>query len=190
MTFTEFTSKAYEFIRKNGYVKGETGRKVLENYEYLPNSTMTEVNDFISWLNEKSMSSTSDYFVKLVVMAMSDKFSDKDVNLVCSAINLYFKEIEHSKFASTTKFVGEIGDKIIITAKEVKELSTSSFGWGYNSTLYFKYRILDKEDNVYILGTSKEINEGDVIRAEIKDHKEFRGEKQTILKSPKIIGGN
>lgn len=97
----------------------------------------------------------------------------------------------------TSKWIGEVGEKIKehVTITKIYE-HPGTFGM-----VYF-YTFKDKDGNVYTWGSSKKLTKpstfttsipdyydiGDsfYIRGTIKDHREFRGEKQTVLTRCKI----
>ena len=187
MTYLDYASKAYQYILDNGYEKGITGKKVLDSIDSLKPIDRDSNLEFLAWAKDRSLSTTSDYFAKVYALLLSDVDVDpKYVNYICSAIDLYLRNIEQEKKAANTKYVGNIGDTITFEVTNAKIISTRYYGGYYNGNEYYIYILEDKDGNVYKIGTSKFIDKGDIVTAKIKDHSEFRNEKQTVLAKPTI----
>ena len=99
---------------------------------------------------------------------------------------------------SVSEYVGEVGDKITIEVAEFKALYEKSgpTPWISGSTVY---RIVDNNGNIYIWATGSLLHEhfwrsnGDevdavanTIKATVKEHKEYKGERQTVITRGKI----
>lgn len=97
-----------------------------------------------------------------------------------------FKEITFEVVESESKYVGNINDKIEISAK-LKLVSHYETHFG--TTYIFVF--IDKQNNLFVWKTSKllkEINVGDKVEVKgtIKEHSEYNHEKQTILTRCKV----
>ena len=80
---------------------------------------------------------------------------------------------------SSSEYVGEIGERLEITVTVTKALTLDGY---YGQSIM--HIMEDGDENVYIWTTSsKSIPEGKVVtlRGTVKDHREYRGVKQTIL---------
>lgn len=98
------------------------------------------------------------------------------------------KELEAGK---ASVFVGEVGDKIIIEAVKVRCITSWETGFGYYPTTTYMWEIIGKDGNVYIWKTSKELDtDADQItlKGSVKDHREFRGVKQTEVTRCRVQG--
>ena len=84
-----------------------------------------------------------------------------------------------------TEFVGKVGDKVDLYVTVIKN-STSETYWGTSHIM-----TLEGEDgNIYVWATAaKDWEVGDAyhIKGTIKDHKTFRGEKQTWLTRCRVV---
>lgn len=93
---------------------------------------------------------------------------------------------------STSEYVGEIGDKIEakLTFKSEHHFETH---YTYYGELNFIYKFADQDGNIIVWKTTKcfDLKEGEeyTVKGKIKDHNEYKGEKQTILTRCKIEGG-
>ena len=95
------------------------------------------------------------------------------------------KKIRDSMPKSTSEYVGNIGDKISVEVKLVGKYYYEGF---YGVTNIYKF--VDNNDNIYVWKTSTykeiELNEVYTLRGTIKEHSEYKDEKQTILIRCKI----
>ena len=97
-----------------------------------------------------------------------------------------FKEITFEVAESESEYVGNINDKIEISAK-------LKFAGHYKTrfgTTYI-YIFIDKQNNLFVWKTSKilaEVNKGDEVELKgiVKEHSEYNHEKQTILTRCKV----
>lgn len=110
------------------------------------------------------------------------------------------REIEIAKRAEDRKksqHVGNVGDKITVTGKPSVVTSWQT-QWGYTTI----YKIVDADCNVFIWKTSGDLIAQDedgydvytpdmeevTVKATIKEHNEYNGEKQTVITRCKVIG--
>jgi hypothetical protein len=110
-------------------------------------------------------------------------------------------------------FVGQSGDKMILKLKPVQLLSNNTYvdeyrwiqkdseanpgfaNWVHPEYTYYKYKLVDENDNCFILSTTSErfaeqLNVTDefvVIECTIKGHKVFRSERQTLIGKGKFV---
>lgn len=108
------------------------------------------------------------------------------------------KEHEAAKKADNpdaiSEYVGEVGQKITVDVKVIKKTGyDSKFGWTN------VYKFADDDGNIFVWQTSSgldkskgdeyiPVQEGEDIRimGTIKDHKEYKGEKETVLTRVKL----
>jgi hypothetical protein len=111
---------------------------------------------------------------------------------VAYAYVLYKKLIEKDELAAkkatenaATKFYGNVGDKINITGTLTR---AGYYDTQYGTVIIFK--IKNEDGNVFIWKTTTYVDiESDrkvTVRGTIKEHNEYRGEKQTVLTRCKI----
>lgn len=102
----------------------------------------------------------------------------------------YVKE-QRDKHApkSDSEFVGNIGDKVDMKLT-YKQYFTFETHYSYYGELNFIYKFADENGNTIVWKTSKalELNEGQQyeVKGTIKEHNEYKGDKQTVLTRCKI----
>lgn len=185
--YKELKEDALRAMKKNHEVKDtdrEAAKKVIEYFT--------------------NMDNTDDSFVNNVKLYVTGKAPvTKENGFVAYAYELYKRMIEKeakdkalAEEKANTKFVGNVGDKI---TTKVKVIIAGGYNTEYGYTTI--YKMTDENNNVYIWKTStffevvKENGhcvpapecEEITIRATIKDHSEYRGEKQTVLTRVKAM---
>jgi len=190
-SYFELVTKSYPIIKNKGYIKGETTNYIKDNYDNLSEKTsFVEVSDFSNWIENKYKEKNSDYLRSLLELRKNKVVKDYQLNLLLSGLDLYFKDLkaQEERNNNPSTYVGNIGDKIEFIVKDFKLLTSRSYGYGWSSNYYGFYRIVGTDNNIYLWGTSLEgIKEGSIIRATVKDHKDYKGEKQTVITRGKII---
>jgi len=186
----------YYIVKNQGYDKETTKQVFIETYREMDYKDIDAlVNDgellnVSNWLENKSNSNA--YWCSCKTLYKSDEVEFRDYNYLLSMFSVYFKEqFESQKQKNDAKdineYVGQVGDRITFTAHQVRYL----FGKGkysYYGPEVYLVELLDKEGHTYIWSTSSYINIGDIIKATIKEHKDYRGTKQTVITRGTILG--
>lgn len=110
-----------------------------------------------------------------------------------------FIETHKNPDDKVSKYVGNVGDKITVDVT-IKRISSFDTHFSYYGETQWIYKFEDKDGNIYIWKTStgldKEVNgrlrpmeENDTckITGTIKDHKEYKGEEETVLTRVKLV---
>ena len=185
--FFELIAKAYPIIKLEGYTKGETTNYIKNNYNDLEEASSEEIFEFINWLEERASSRNSDYLNSLLKLRITKVVKEIELNLVLSAIGIYFKDRKEQDLRDNnpSQFVGNVGDTISFTVKDMVAITSRSYSYyGPESTFW---RITGTDNNLYMWSTSLYFEKGDTIRAKVKDHRDYRNEKQTIITRGKVI---
>lgn len=101
------------------------------------------------------------------------------------AKNYIYGLLEQEKEPSTSEYIGEVGKKIEFTGTLVRKTGFQSY-FGYQNVYTFN----DENGNVLtwisavVVGAS--LGASVKVRATIKEHKEYRGEKQTVITRAKV----
>ena len=144
-----------------------------------------------------SIDETNNYIHNIKVICKNDRVVYHNINLLVSAITCYQRDIERKEQeakrvaeASKSDYVANVGDKVEIEIANWKCLTSfeSCFD-GYNVTTTYMYQFTDNDGNILIWRTSKYIDEDEQItsiKGTVKEHKEYRGTKQTILTRCKV----
>jgi hypothetical protein len=109
--------------------------------------------------------------------------SSNDHLLPESEVRSYIESLMYEP--SSSEFIGEIGDRIELTLTVTKAITLESY---YGTSIM--HIMEDDAKNVFVWTTkAKNFPEGKVVtlRGTIKDHKEYKGIKQTILTRCKEI---
>lgn len=202
LTVVDVLNFVEERITKSGYVSkkreyesGEpsTGTIIYKDIVYMYNSGKQLEESKKYYLEEIEMIQNyvtdSGYFLSLKNVLKHDYCKFKDLGLLATffvARDIIIKEQEKEQEKVISNYVGNIGDKI------QKELTlTNKFGYDtiYGYTLIYLFK--DVEGNVYKWttksGVEMEVGETKTIKASIKAHDEYKGEKQTTILRIKIV---
>lgn len=93
------------------------------------------------------------------------------------------QEQRRNEAKAQSSYIGNIGDRITVPVKESKLITSygTAYGWTYI------YKFLTGDNNVLVWFSSRYIEgEPTEIVGTIKDHKEYNGEKQTVLTRCKV----
>jgi hypothetical protein len=206
---------AIHAINKNGYIKAEyqnsTKNAILElDADIVTNDNLLKSDEIITWL--KSNDFPDDFLTNCKTIASQNFIKNQYLGFLAylpvAFIKYQEKQIEENKKQEQRKIsehVGKIGEKIQFEIKKWELVS--SFETMYGTS--FVYRFTDYQDNIYTWFTSSRpeneeytdishernrqlIRTRDLktIKGTIKDHNEFKGEKQTILTRCKVTYTN
>lgn len=179
MRVSEFIKKAIGYIRDNGYDKSTTSEYIINNYDSIESVSDDDMFEFIVWASGKK---GNDYFNNLSdIIRMNKELSEKwQYNTVASGINIFFKNKKSQAEGSSSSFQGTVGEDITFTIKSHRAIAYDSYGGTF-------YRIVGIDNNIYMWSTSKYFEDGDTIKAKVADHREYQGEKQTVVRRGKVI---
>jgi ribosomal protein S18 len=135
----------------------------------------------------------NDYLYNINLLAQEESIKYKDLGFVASIISSYQKTLEREivkqkqqQQKQLSNFVGNIGEKI---TKELTYVNSYSYETQYGTTWIHKF--IDNNNNTYVWKTNNYLNvdQGNNIKIKgtIKDHNEYREEKQTILTRCKVL---
>ena len=179
MKCLDFVEKAWDYIKDHGYTKNETADYIKNNWDSLE-PTNLDINYFIKWAKDNK--DKSDYFKTVNLLFNMNLDLQWQFNTICSAMNIFFKQerAQKERDANPSTFQGEINEPITFTVKEKKAISYGNF----DSTFY---RIVGTDNNVYMWSTSIYFEVGDTIRGKVRDHRDYKWEKQTVIYRGKVI---
>lgn len=102
-----------------------------------------------------------------------------------------FIEVKQAEYAPKTEseYIGNVGDTISITATLVS-IHTFTTHFSYYGETNYIYKFSDKKGNTLVWKTSsfQEIEEGNTyeIKGKVKEHSEYKGDKQTVITRCKL----
>lgn len=184
---------AYDVVKESGYIKDVTAKTMSEYIErnYKPVCSDKDIEAIDEYA--RSIDSEYGYMRNASLAWLNDKASYRDFALLASFVSVYFKHLaevkRQEKASKTTNYVGTVGDKITIKVETMRVIYTKYYQFNYYcGTSEDVWEIIDTKGNTYIWATSTDINgdEVDTITGTIKDHKEYRGTKQTVLTRCKV----
>ena len=192
----KFKRIAYNYVKEHGYSKDpDYIYNIVSAYEGTAKdstkpATAEELKTMDEWVLNLD-TTTNDYYRNAFIAWNLEDLENRHLRLVASLINTYFKDKEKKKqqelARATTKHVGEIGDKVVVTVASKRLLYMKSFYSGYRTEETPVYRIVGEDGNIYIWSTQVWFAEGDTILATVKSHSEYNGEAQTVLTRGKVI---
>lgn len=172
-------SRVYHVINKD---TDRYGKPLFPDYE-ITDEDNTKAEAIIKFIN--NCEDNSAYTHDLQLLLSFEAVSGKNLGLVVSAVGYYLREINKNiekakKIAS--QYVGNVGDKITFTATPNCVYSDYN---DYGIMYIYKFTV---DNNEIIWKTSKYLGEKEVtIKATIKEHSDFRGNKQTVITRGRII---
>lgn len=187
---------AYEEVLAKGYKKNETVNNVVDKYcasrsdkEYLDKygKEIAKLNEWIS----KQDTMNNNYLHNAYVAWQLEYVDAKHLPLISSLISTYLKDLEEQKLIELrrkeTSYVGKVGDRIEIEVDNVRVLYVKrGFTFSYYAEDTFVYKIVDTQGNIYVWSTATNLSSAKRIKATIVEHKEYKGEKQTVISRGKI----
>lgn len=167
------------------YGKDEAYRRIESDLERGYDADSVDLSGLLSWVSEQVPS--SDYIHNVQVLCASRYCEPRDIGLLCSVPHVYAKALgreRERKQRPTSKHVGTVGQRITLTVHDGKTLA--SWETVYGTTYLYKW-VTDSGDTV-VWKTSKSLHEDAVVEltGTVKDHGEYRGEKQTELTRCKV----
>ena len=149
----------------------------------------SEVHESLQYIRNLDVTGSDEYLHNLKSVCLGEYVSKKYVGILVSLIPTYHRYLKSLEEAERYKieeeyqnseYSGEIGDKLEIEVFLCYEVCSWENQYGYT----YLYKILGEDGNVYVWYSSKffgENPEWKVIKGTVKDHKEYKGIKQTIL---------
>ena len=170
--------------------------EIRENYEFIPNASAVrqEAKAILDWVKSLESERISEFMYKCQNIASQPSVTEKDFGFIAYLPVAYRREmdrraqreaeIEENRQNSPSNYIGKVGDKLIVevTSAECVFSGESIFGAS------FIYKFQDKAQNVIIWKTSKplELDEIKTLRGTVKEQKEYKGIKQTVLTHCKV----
>lgn len=191
---------AYKWVQDHGYIKdGVTTQAVAHQiYEnpHAEEASDQEIEAVDAWV--QTLPDNNAYFWNAKAAWERPYLEARDLGLISSLISVYFKqqaeqarrEAEARRNAADPSniTVGQVGDRITIKAKQARILYTKDNGYkSYYAPNSYVWEIIDEEGHTFIWSAStNDIQAGDTITATVKEFKEFRGRKQTVITRGKV----
>ena len=148
---------------------------------------MEKAQQVIEW--GKTLVDDGDYTHKIITICNAGVVPQTLFGLSVSipaAYNRAMEEIEKKAAKKPSEYVGEVGQKIKVSAKCTGIWTVDSF---YGPVDIIKFLTEEGEVIVWKTGSSVEVETGKVynIEGKVKEHSTFRDEKQTVITRPKVV---
>ena len=166
----------------------EEKQAVKEEYEacgFNPDSPEAAdmVTKALAWLAEQGEDNNYMHNLKTACALQYD--TGRNCGILCSLFPTWNRDLERQEqkrkeqeAGAASEWVGEVGKRVTLEIAEVKVITSWETMYGVTSV----YKIVGKDGNVYTWKTGNYIpDEATKITGTVKEHKEYRGVKQTEL---------
>lgn len=158
--------------------------------------TVQLVTDALAWI--ASQEESNNYIHNLKTTCSLEYVTGRNLGILASLFPTYNRELEYQaekaererKWAAeraseaNSNHIGKVGDRLTVKIHSVKCITSWETDYGITRI----YKIVDENGNVYTWKTGNFIAEEDinVLKGTVKEHKEYRGIKQTELTRCKV----
>ena len=198
LTDTEGYASTTSFGQSTKDKTMELLRTVSSDDKNLYKDYFSKVDEVLNYF--KNAEASNDYMHNLKIL-LSEKYVEyKHIGYVVSAYNsmirakgretekIKTKQFEY-KSRKESQYVGNVGEKAEFELEYNRSLAFSN-DYSYYGGVTYMHFFYDNNDNVFVWSTSKELNleQGEKITlvGTIKQHKEYRDTKQTVITRCKI----
>lgn len=195
-----FLYKALPYVKEHGYIKDHTAYQIIDEIDTLPSATKEEVEALEEWLQGKLHGYQNEYYLNAYGVLQLPAINSRHYNILASLVFSYYRDLERQRKErenaekkaqeKQSEYQGQVGEKVSFTVSSSRVLYSKNYHYTrWSSTTTDVLRIVDTNNNIYIWSTSNGyVVEGDQVTATVKEHKEYRGEKQTVITRAKITG--
>lgn len=178
----------------NEFVWSNYSKKMVEKTFYVKNLSTdweTAVANAKSWIGEDGVLINEDKAFDLNKIIRNGRIWKRPTIIECYQDNdewLQKKSWSKPSITFPSKFIGEVGEKIIVKLTVV-DYFTFSTQFGICTIKKFK----DDDGNIFTTTSEKQffydlnIDDSASMEVKVKQHKEYRGENQTVFSYPKLI---
>ena len=203
----EYLNVVNEVIKRYGFMSAKKANEIAESGELKPMTTAQEtyqqmfnskipiherihptkesekvVENALQWI--KNQSAANDYMHNLITICSNDYIGYKEMGVAASLMATYYNTMVIREEKKEGNFLGILNEKIEIKATLIKSFSYET---QYGITKIYKFQ--DKEGNILVWKTgsrSFEENKDYKLKGTIKEHGEYKGEKQTQITRCKV----
>lgn len=161
----------------------ETGKLTVEDCD------KQKAKDVIDWINTFDVSSIeNEYLEKLFYLVDAGSCEGKNLGIIVSAVSAYdrhLQKIEDEKRKGKSEYVGTVKKREDFSLVCVSVIALPDYGFGPSFVNIFR----DEKENCLTWKTSFsfEVGESVKLKGTVKEHAEYRGEKQTVLTRCKVL---
>lgn len=158
------------------------------NFNHDTEAIRLTVEKALEWISNQN--DENNYIHSVKVLASQEYIRSKDFGFIASLISTYNKAMaieqqkkQQQEVDSNSTFIGNVGDRVTVEAESIECVAS----WDTQFGMTFVYKITDTNCNVYTWKTNKGLeNKKVILVGTVKEHKEFRGVKQTELTRCKV----
>ena len=198
------TIKKFGYVQKDDYVNS-TYKHVIDmtnNEASVPDDIRSQANEMIEFI--KSYDGT-DEFIKMAqtLLDNNDTCRAKDIGRLCYVPQAYLnilskletkkqRELKFQKEAEQSQYLGQVGDKITVQISKAEVVYSFDYQISYyKSVINYIYKFTDINGNILTWTTSTdfdddELNKINSLTGTIKELKDYKGIKQTVLTRCKV----
>jgi len=170
-------------------VKETIGKEIRQygiNAEH--EETIKLVENALAWV--ATQEEDNNYIHNLKTACSLDYINSKHFGILASLFPTYDKTLERQKKVEDaqkkdglSEWYGNVGDRVELKVTDIKCLT----GWETQFGYTYLYKITDDNNNIFVWKTQRYIEEMSKIKGTVKEHKEFRGIKQTELTRCRLV---
>lgn len=186
---TQTGQKAWTFC-EDVHIGRSIDSQYADEYKqvYKDENIPQEVEDVINWIEQNN--AESEYMQNLKNIIKLGSVKSKHSNILASAIPCYrrhkaIQEQQNKRQQLKNEWFGEVGKRLDLSLKCISCIETQGF---YGTTFINKF--LDEQGRLFVWFTTTNSFEQDeevILKATIKEHSEFREQKQTIITRCKVL---
>lgn len=190
-----------EMTAKRTAEASEKNAKFMENFFGLSSVAMITEN---SYGITETLKEEGCHFIPKLTAWVAKETTRQHITISIPAITLFneYGELEFADYdvvkayidlmklsQSTTTYVGTVGERLTLnlTVSNVYKFVGQAYGRPWMTETTFINKMVDSEGNVFVWKTTSGSLTGNVtLKATVKEHTEYNGEKQTILTRCKV----
>lgn len=180
------------YAADHGWIDGRLCQEYRNNMERISftfdlDENKALVKEALEWI--KTQEEENNYMHNLKTVCQQEYIDYSNWGILCSLFPSYYRskkrDGEKEETVKRSQYVGQIGERITIEAKDVSVVARWDTMFGETQL----YQILGKDGNVFVwkTGTNGRIQSHSLILGTVKDHRKYHGIMQTELTRCKTI---
>lgn len=176
----ECANQMVQVLNDYGYDKNKDLLDLCSSYKY-NKELEPRVNELLNVVNTDWYNDDSNYCYNVKMILSDDYMETRHLRLLLSY--LYSAMNYLGKEDIKNEYLGNIGDRITFEVKDFRVLFVNRPEYYEYRPITYTYRIVTKDNHIVLWTTDKELKDYKIksIKATIKNLKEYKGEKQTVV---------
>ena len=178
--FAALEDPTYRRSLKNTGFDGPDGTWIDGDWDNM----VAKANTTLEWVRSLDDSQDNEFMLNLVAVAKADKVASKHTGILCAALACHARHLKDEATKAVKvkdAWVGTVGERLVLDVNVTAIRVSDGY---YGQTIIYNFHTTDGEPVVWFCsGAGLGVDEGDTIRIKgtIKEHGEFRGQRQTKL---------